>query len=240
LAQEYFILKDYKTAYELAMLGINLIKEDSPIDQTFKPLLYHLYVSCAVEMGLDDVVENFDNNGVVEVADNPECNIVLLQYYMKKDNEGKVLKHAFQALKNINRAILPVKFIEKNVRYVPYLALAKYYGDKNDKLMTLYFLELAYGSGFDDLKVLVDIYNLLPKCEKNLDKWELYNNLLYEKTRDEKLIKDMIGCYIASKDEDKNLKAIDIVNKMCGEEEKQKIKHHLEKIGKKELIQYLK
>ena len=130
-----------------------------------------------------------------------------------------------------------IKFIEKNIKYVPYLAMARYYiKEKEDRLMGLYFLEMAYGSGLDNTEVLVDIYNLLPKCERNIVKWEYYNQIIFEKTKDKRLLKDMIGCYLASKDEEKNKKAIEICNELSSPEERDKIKKHLEKIGRKDLV----
>jgi len=239
LGQEYFIVKNYEKAVQLALEGINLVT-DNPLDKTFSPLLYHLYLSCLVEADDEIGILAFEDD-MIHNANNPECYIVLLQYYLKKDKEGKVLRYAFQSLKNINADSLPVKFIQKNITYVPYLALARYYIlNKKDKLMGLYFLELAFGSGANDIQILSDIYNLLPKCERNLEKWEHYNTLLYNMTKDEKLIKDRIGYLCASKDLEKNKIGIEIANKMNTPEENEKLKQHLLRMNREDLVLLLK
>lgn len=240
LAQEYFIKKEYSKTEELTLEGINLIKDDDSLDQTFKPILYHLYLSSLIEQDKDAEVEKFERE-MLDIGKNPESYVLLMNYYIKKNNEEKMLRYGFQGLKHINAQLLPVKFIEKNIKYVPYLAMARYYiKEKQDQLMGLYFLELAYGSGLDNTEVLVDIYNLLPKCERNIVKWEYYNNILYEKTKDKRLLKDMIGCYLANKDNEKNLKAIEICNELSDKEEKEKIKIHLKKIGREDLVKLVK
>lgn len=238
LGNEYFITKDYEKAKDLSLKGINILEDNIPLHDTFKPLLYHLYVISCTHLELEDEIEIFESEMLAK-SENPECNIVLLQHYLKKENEAKILYHAFQCLKWVNAKSLPVKFIEKNITYVPYLALAKYYSDK-DRLMALYFLEMAYGSGMNDIKVLADIYNLIPKCERNINKWEHYHKLLTEQVHDEKLIKDSIGFLIASEHLEKNKQGIEVANKYNTKEENEKLKTHLEKMGRKDLIQLMK
>ena len=240
LGQEYFILKNYEKARELATEGINRISSDAALDQTFKPLLYHLYIGSSIELQDHDSIDLFENC-MLEKSNNPECYIALLQYYLKLEDEYKILRYAFQALKNVNAESLPVKFVDKNIKFVPYLALARYYiVSKKDNLMGLYFLELAYGSGANDPKVLADIYTLLPKCERNIIKWEQYNEMLYEAIKDQRLIKDRIGYLCASKDLEKNKQGIQIANQMNTAEENEKLRNHLIRMNRMDLVELLK
>jgi glycosyltransferase involved in cell wall biosynthesis len=239
-SQEEFILENYQRAKELTLEGISLIDVTNPLHMTFRPLLLHALVSCYIALNEEDNIKHFEDN-YLELADNPEVYQALQGYYLNRHDTGKAILYAYQTLKYANAVNLPAKFVEKNIRFTPYIALAQYFLNvKQDKLMGLYWLELVYANGVDDIKLLVDIYNLLPKGERTLDKWEMYNRLIYEKTKDPKILKDLVGCYTLSKDENKNKVAMNLANDLLTDEERTKLKNDLKIMQKEQLIPLLK
>lgn len=240
LSQELFIKGEHIKARDFAEEGLKLVDLTNPLDMTFKPLLEHGLITSYCALHDDDNVQKFIDT-ILDQCHNPECYQQLMLYYLGKKDEDKALKYAFQTLKFINAGQLPPKFVEANIRYTPFIVMAQYYvNEKKDGLMGLYFLELAYGSGLNDPKLLFDIYNLLPKTERNLGKWEFYNQKIYEATGNTNILKDLINCYLTNSDGDKNLAAIDLANKLLTPEEKEVMKIKLTENKKEELAQMVK
>lgn len=240
LGQEHFINSNYERTRDLALEGITLIDPNNALDMTFSSLLYHALISAYIAMNDEPAIKEFEEKYTV-IADNPEVHQSLMNYYLSIHDECKAVYHAYQTLKYGNAVVLPAKFIEKNIKFTPYITLAQYFINvKKDKLMGLYWLELTYGSGVDDLKLIIDIYNLLPKGERTLDKWEYFNRKIYEKTKDTNILKDLIGCYILNKDDNKNKVAMNLANDLLDDNERQGLKTQLVNMNKAHLIELLK
>jgi len=240
LGQEYYILNQFERTRDLALEGIKLIDPKNLFDLTFQPLILHALISCYVALNDEKAIKHFEEN-YLELANNPEVYQTLQNWALNNHDIGKAMYYAFQTLKYTNAHQLPPKFIEKNIRFAPYISLAQYFMNvKQDKLMALYWLEMAHQAGVNDIKLLVDIYNLLPKCERTLDKWEYYNRQIYQQNKDERLLKDLIGCYILSKDENKNKVAMSLANDLMTDEERGKLKINLSQLHKDNLIPLLK
>lgn len=240
LGQEYFILNKFEKTRDLALEGISLIDPNNALDKTFEPLILHALISSYISLNDEEGIKDFESK-YLELANNPEVYQSLQNYYLNCHDTGKAIHYAFQTLKYTNAAQLPPKFIEKNIRYTPYINLAQYFMNvKQDKLMALYWLEMVHQAGVNDIKLLVDIYNMLPKSERTLDKWEYYNRQIYQQNKDERLLKDLIGCYLLSQDENKNKVAMSLANDLLNDDERQQLRGNLIQIHKEHLVELLK
>ena len=179
LSSEYLFLEKYEEAQNLASRGIRELT-GTPIHNTFKPLLYEVYLRTCIQLEQDEAINIFEKS-MLEECDNPECFMLLLRWYIKKDREDKILYYTFNTVKWLNAEKLPVKLIEKNIMFMPFVLTAAYYLTK-DELMSLYFLELAVSRGLKDKRVVQDIIALMPKSERNISKFNYYESLLEKLT----------------------------------------------------------
>lgn len=179
LGQEFLAAKEYEKALYLAKNGIEKLTSSS-IHITFKPLLYELFLSACISLKDEEQILEFENL-MLKDSNNPECYMLMLRWYIEKANDEKIFKYIFNTVKWVNAEKVPVKLLEKNILFMPFILAANYYLEK-DTLLSLYFLELAVTRGLRDKRVIQDIIDLMPKSERNISKFNYYETLLENTT----------------------------------------------------------
>lgn len=238
--QETFITGDYKKSYDLAKEGVALIDHKNSLDLTFEPILYHLLVSAMIEGKFPhEEIEEFEATLAFKRI-NPEISTALCKYYLERNDPLKAGFYCMQAMKCRNSVELPVKYNENAVKYIGYLMMAEYYHKTvNDPLAALYWLELAHEGGCEDPKILASVYQLLPKY-KDIPKLEYYLRKLYEVTKDPSFLKELVNVYMNSNNAEKEIEAVELMNKLSNNEELVMFKMQMIKNGKEHLVDKIK